>query len=364
VSSGWHALGAPQNVSPTAGAGFPSIALLPDGSPVISWNEGNAIYIRMWQPAGCDGAWVDMGLHIWGFVSTLLVTPAGQTVIAVISSAQDTLTVESWDGTAFQPLGNSFTSQGYVLGPPAIAVDSTGELSVAWVDGTGPLATNIQVARWDGASWTALSAPQGVLSAYVISQAGRLVSIAVTPSGQPVVAWPTTSRATLVARFVSGTTWTKLGTAPATFSGAGEDNGPIVRINAAGDIFLASMTTGGPGANYHVGAARFTGAAWQALGGPLIQAGSAQDYDMTIGLDGLPIVADTEASGSSDQMFTYRWTGASWQTPAPAGTAGTYVHEPVLAVDPSGRLVAAWIERTVVSGAVGINAVSVARLEP
>jgi hypothetical protein len=46
--------------------------------------------------------------------------------------------------------------------------------------------------------------------------------------------------------------------------------------------------------------------------------------------------------------------------PAPAGTAGAYLDEPALAVDPSGRLVAAWIERT----KAGVNSVVVARLEP
>jgi membrane-associated phospholipid phosphatase len=54
-----------------------------------------------------------------------------------------------------------------------------------------------------------------------------------------------------------------------------------------------------------VGASRFDGVSWQNLGGALIQAGSATDYAMTIGPNGLPIVADSEYVGSEsgDRLF-------------------------------------------------------------
>jgi hypothetical protein len=290
----------------------------------------------------------------------MLVTPNGQTVRAALSSSRSALTVERWTDAGFQTMGNPFTDPGRSLGLPAIAADSSGNPTVAWVDGDGSLTSNVQVAHWDGANWVTLSAPQGVLGAYVYGGAGRKVSIAMTPSGQPVVAWASTSFVTLVAKFVSGTNWTVLGTAPTTIFGAGEGNGPIVRTNGAGDIFLASMTTRIQGALYHVGVSQFVGASWQSLGGALIQGGSARDYAMTVGPNGLPIVADSEYLSPANQLFTYRWTGASWQMPAPVGTVGDYLDMPALAVDPNGRLVAAWIDRTT----AGAHSVAVARLEP
>jgi hypothetical protein len=94
--------------------------------------------------------------------------------------------------------------------------------------------------------------------------------------------------------------------------------------------------------------------------------GDTSDYDMTIDGSGAPVVADVEyvPSDRSSRLFTYRWNGSSWETPAP-GAVGlppqTNITEPTIRVDSKGRLVVAWHQFQ--SGVVA-SAVAVARYQP
>ena len=113
------------------------------------------------------------------------------------------------------------------------------------------------------------------------------------PAGRRVAG---TQIPTNVAEFVSGTTWTTLGMAPNNEILSYSVNGPVVRVNGTGDIFLAWLfpqAVGGNGTD-RVSGSRFDGTTWQTLGGPLVSGYQARDYDMTIDNSGAPIVADSE----------------------------------------------------------------------
>jgi hypothetical protein len=362
--SGWNALGAPQSVPPPGRASNISIALLSDGNPVIAWNEGTTIHTQVWRPAGCDGSWVDLGSSISGGGATIFVTPCGQTIRATASPEPgSTVTVETWNGTGFQPIGNPLGTD--VRSLPALTADATGNhLTVAWLDGFHSLMKNIQGARWDGTKWVALSTLDGVLSA--AATAGP--SITMTAAGHPVVAafveetppnpYMAPYTAALVAEFASATYWAMVGMPTTDMSLVGSINGPIVRDNGAGDLFFASLIAVGQNP---VGVFQFDGYTWQRLSQTIVEAGGALEYDMALGPDGLPtvVVAEGVPSESDSRLFGYQWTGTSWKTLPSAGTAGHYARYPALAVDAKGRLVAAWIDI-----AAGAYSVVVARLEP
>jgi hypothetical protein len=164
-------------------------------------------------------------------------------------------------------------------------------------------------------------------------------------------------------KFVSGSTWTMVGTPPAANSGGGSENGPVVRVSTAGDLFVASMMR--VGTAYQMSAARYDGSVWQLLGTQVSSTGAPRDYDMAIDASGAPIVADAEgvAADSGDRMFTYRWNGTGWPAFAPAETATpppqVIVAEVQIAIDSKNGLVAAWRH-----GTTGVSAIAVARYQP
>ena len=199
---------------------------------------------------------------------------------------------------------------------------------------------------------------------------GRALSLSLTPDGRPVVAWPGTQVHAVVAEFVSGTTWTMLGTGPDTDTLAYSMNGPVVRVNQTGDVFLAwistQVETGGNAAPL-VSVSRFDGTNWQTLGGPLYSAYLGRDYDMVIDNSGAPIAADTEvALNGGGLVYTYRWDGTAWHKPAPGvavpgAPMQAYVYNPTIAIDGSGRLVATWVH---LDNAANTTAIAVARYQP
>jgi hypothetical protein len=347
----------------TGNVQVPALALMPDGRPVVSWTEGapyaGLTYTSVWD--GC--AWQLLGDPAHANSSALLVTPAGQIIRATVRyvSVNASLLIERWNGTSFEAMGDPIQPLHVDVGTPAMVADPDGNPFLAWVDAPQSLNFNstAQVAHWNGSTWISLSDPSGVLGGRVIT---TRLSMALTPAGQPVLAWPTTGYASVVAQFVSGTTWTKLGTPPAATLGSGTDHGPLVRINSAGTVFLAWETR--VGALPYVAVSQYDGASWHSLGGPLVSAGAEEGYDMAIDQQGLPLVADSEyvVSGPGAPLFTYHWDGSIWQAPAPAGSvAGSmYVVRPNVLIDPLGRIVAGWI----VPNNQGIGPFVVVRFDP
>ena len=392
--AGWHFFGAPLSASPS-GSYLPTMALLSDGRPVVAWTDAqpqsvitqfasfdlaSRTYTSVWKPDACGGAWQAMGDPVAGTLPALLV-PRGsdQPVRAWVSNDNPSvLTVERWNGTAFVPLGAPFQALNQSIVSPVMVADAGGNPFLGWLD--GPSSSTVRVAHWDGSAWQMLSPAGGVPGdlALTFFGAARALSLTLTPDGLPIVAWGTQGHA-VVAEFVAGTTWTTLGTAPNSDGLSHSINGPIVRVNSASDVFLAwifpQVESGGNAADL-VSVSLFDGTTWQAVGGPLYSAYVTRDYDMIIDGSGAPIVADSESAlNGGGLVYTYRWNGTAWQKPAPGVAAGgppmqTYVYSPTIALDGSGRLIAAWVhlensmEYINLPGNVVTTAIAVARYQP
>jgi hypothetical protein len=380
----WHLFGAPISVS-ASGAYLPAMALLPDGRPVVAFtdaqpnsaiqqyapfNQAARTYTFLWDP--CDGVWHPMGAPLAGTLPALLAPPgSGQPLRAWVSNDNPSvLTVEHWNGTGFERLGAPFQAMNQSIFSPVMVTGADGNPILGWLD--GPNSSTVQVARWDGTAWQMLSPAEGVPGdlAQTFFGMGRALSLSLTPDGRPVVAWPGTKAHTIVAELVSGTTWTMLGTGPNTDTLAHSMNGPVVRVNQTGDVFLAwifpQVETGGNAAPL-VSVSRFDGTNWQTLGGPLYSAYLGRDYDMVIDNSGAPIAANTEvAQNGGGLVYTYRWDGTAWHKPAPGvavpgAPLQTYVYNPTIAIDGSGRLVTAWVH---LDNAANTTAIAVARYQP
>ena len=383
-AGGWRFFGAPFGVSPN-GSYLPTMAVLADGRPVVAWTDAQAesvihqfasfnqvsrMYTSVWNP--CNGTWRAMGEPVAGTLPALLVPPgSNQPVRAWVSNDNPSvLTVERWNGTAFEALGPQFQAQNQSIVSPVMVADASGNPILAWLDGLNSSA--VEVAEWSGSGWQMLSPAGGVPGdlAETFFGTARALSLTITLDGRPIVAWPGTQNRAVVEEFVSGTTWTMLGRAPNMDILSYSVNGPVVRVNSAGDIFLAWIDLQPvPGNNTEqVSVSRFDGTTWQALGGPLLSGYQARDYDMIIDSSGAPIVGDSEllSENGGDQLFTYRWNGTAWQPPAPGVAAPgpqlqTYVYTPTIAIDGSGHLVAAWVH---FDNPSTTTAIAVARYQP
>jgi hypothetical protein len=393
-SGGWRFFGAPLSVSPS-GAFLPTMALLPDGSPVVAWtddgqpesvitqfapfNQAARTYTVVWN--GCSGTWQAMGEPVAGTLPALLVPPGSNQVVRawVSNDNPSVLTVERWNGTAFEALGAPFQALNQSIVSPVMVADASGNPILAWLDGLN--SSTVQVAHWSGSDWQMLSPAAGVPGdlAQTFLGAARALSLTLTPDGLPIVAWPGTKVHSVVAEFVSGTTWTMLGLGPNCNTLSNSVNGPVVRVNSTGDIFLAWINLqveADSNAAELVSVSRFDGTTWQALGGPLYSAYVARDYDMLVDGSGAPIVADSESAlNGGGLVYSYRWNGTAWQKPAPGVAAAgpplqTYVYTPTIAVDGSGRLVASWVhfensmEYSNLPGNIVTTAIAVARYQP
>lgn len=200
----WQPLGDSQSRYPPQQVNEASIALMPDGTPLVAWDE--QVYdgptmmppwtVRVSRWSGSE--WMDLGgdlrsptAHSAGH-SSLLVDRVTGTPIMAWSSIDSSgggghFRVQAWDGSNWLPMGQELvTTQHFHLSVAAsLAQDKEGHLWVAWSwscpacsasEGSGRL----EVARWNGTSWEELPNPPTVDAASL--------DLKVDASGHPVLA--------------------------------------------------------------------------------------------------------------------------------------------------------------------------------
>jgi hypothetical protein len=203
-----------------------------------------------------------------------------------------------------------------------------------------------------GDSSVLLSGPGGVALAKTLSLSADGTQLTVVPVVAPAA--PTTLTVTLTSairdRFGNPLeppaqpwsftlpAWRQLGPPPASSRGA------QIAVNAAGVPFAAwSLQTGG------IVAGRWSGTAWELLGGPLNLDPTQGNSRPAISLDaaGQPIVLwDEFTATAADPLFAKRWSGGAW---GQLGSVmnfnlGREVYDRVLAPGASDQPVAAWEE--------------------
>lgn len=160
-----------------------------------------------------------------------------------------------------------------------------------------------------------------------------------TPDGGLLAAWSELD-SVWVARS-AGSTWALLGGALNT----NVAEAPALAIDSTGAPLVAWAEDDGTGGNRDVFVARYGGAGWSKLGGPLdvVPAMSAHSPSLRAGPQG-PVAAFVEGT---QRVVVRRWTGTAWEnagtTEGPVITAGTDSERPLLAVTPAG-LAVSWLE--------------------
>jgi hypothetical protein len=324
--SSWTQLGSALNTTANDGAQNPSLAVDSSGNPVVAW-EGDTlkggdyqsdVYVKRWNGA----AWVQLG-------GALDVSPGRNAIFPSLATASNgnfivawteyegftsTLYVKHWTGSAWQSLGSALNlSSGGVLFS-SVALDASGKPVVAWAENS-----NIYVKRWSGTSWVQVGrAPLNINAA---QRAGE-PSLALDGAGNPIVAWHEFNSNTFYNLYVrrwNGTAWVNVGTNPLesktsnyafNASLALEPSGkPVVSWEECDATQLHSSGTSClTGADVYV--KRFTSQGWQPLGRAvdIRLANDAFSSSLARKSNDLPVVAWQEMSN----IYVKEWNGSTW----------------------------------------------------
>jgi hypothetical protein len=182
--------------------GQPSMALDSSGNPVVSWSESDGTsynyntYVKRWN----GSSWVQLGggLNVntnYAQNPSLAVDSSGNPVVTwiecfshngrCVENSFYNVYIKRWNGISWVQLGTSLNvDTNQHANYPSLAIDSSGNPVVSWseFDGTS---SNIHVKRWNGTSWVQVG---GALDTNV-AQDATAPSLALTSSGNPVVAW-------------------------------------------------------------------------------------------------------------------------------------------------------------------------------
>ena len=335
-------------ISDSGYADGPSLAISPDGTPIIAWSDYSTnkseIYVRRWN--GTSWVAIGSGSASGGGISnsgyaggpSLAVSPDGTPIVAWNddSSGDSDIYVRRWSGTSWVEMSSGSASGGGIsdtggTGSPSLAISSAGLPIIAWSDGSSG-EREIYVRRWNGTSWVEIGS--GSASGGGISDCGgsESPSLAVSLDGTPIIAWDKMLRGTyettyeIYVRRWNGTSWVEIGSGSASGGGISNDSGdsesPSLAISPDGTPFIAWSDRKGDwdDEEYEIYLRRWDGKSWVEMGSGSASGGGISEsgrYSMhpslAVGPDGTPIIAWREAWGPFNlDIYVRRWDGTSW----------------------------------------------------
>lgn len=368
--------------STTGGSAAPSLVIVPDGSPVIAWEDNsnikNAIYVRRWNGT----SWVQMGAgsDSGGGISNSTgnsTTPALAVSAngALFAAWRDTgigngeIYVRRWNGTAWVELGTGSASGGGVSNTPgvsenpALAISANGWPIVAWKDDTSG-SDEIYVKRWNGSAWVELGNDSATGDGISHSSGNTFrPALVIPPDGFPIVAWSDTSsgNAEIYVRRYNGLDWAEMGNSSASGGGLSNNNGgsfrPSMAVGANANPIIAWEDASG-GSDFEIYVRRWNGTSWETLGSGSASGGGISNNggdskwpSVAIRSDGSPLVAWEDSTPDDQEIYLLRWNGTSWvemEANSSSGggisddDAGSYSLTPSLAASTDGASVVAW----------------------
>jgi len=212
TGSAWEAFGESAN-----GAGIteairllnslhPTLAINSSGNPVVAGMavSPGGIYLIRWNGTAWEelgGSATDYGISGPGAEiaqnPSLALGPSGNPVVAWQDEnigGPEEIYLRRWNGTEWEELDGSGSSGGLSKTAgfsefPVVAVDSSGNPVVAWMEDLGSGANEIYVRRWNGQGWVEVdgSATGGGVSNMQANS--TYPTMAIAPSGDIFVAW-------------------------------------------------------------------------------------------------------------------------------------------------------------------------------
>ena len=292
----------------------PALAVRPDGRPLVA-RIGDPPKPLLTVGEWTGYAWADIRGRFEepGSAGTLhasIAVDAGRepVVSAVEYDARfNRLYVKRWNGIAWDTLGGDLrVDEAAFPRTSSLAILPTGEPIVAWVEDGGTVC-GLYVKSWTATSWAPLGgAICANSSAFVHS-----LSLTVDGEGRPLIAWseqgPGSPRMTVRVRRWTGSSWDDVGMPVnrATIYGGFE---PVVRVDATDAPVVAWWEEGSIESSLF--AVRWDGSGWAELGATL--AVRIESFDLARGRDGNPVIAWVAYEGAAQVARVRRWTGSHW----------------------------------------------------
>ncbi|MBN2361722.1 MAG: hypothetical protein JXR83_19880 [Deltaproteobacteria bacterium] len=310
---------------------YPSLAVGFSGNPVVAWEESDEIYIKRF-----DGiAWLD----VLSFASSgggisdntgnsedpsLAVDSSGNPVVAWVddTSGDDEIYVKRFDGSAWVEIGAGSSAGGGVSNNtgysynPSIALDDSGNLMVAWSDRTSGN-YEIYIKRYNSIYWTVVGTSSdsgGGISNN--TSTSYTPSLALDPMGNPVVAWrdyPSSNSYIYVKRF-DGALWVDVGSNSSTGTG--------IATTSSYEPSIALDTNVNPVVAYSAGASardiyakHFNGSTWSNVGSNgrvCSNSGSSQHPSLALDSSENPFVAWEDSTSGNYEIYVKRFDGTTW----------------------------------------------------
>jgi hypothetical protein len=265
--SGWEEVGAGSasggGISNTSGwSQLPSMAVAPDGTVYVAWEEDIAgqIYVRRWNGNGWEevGAGSASGGGIsntsggGSFGSSIAVAPDGTPYVAWCdgSNGWEQIYVRRWRGGTWEEVGHGSAHGGGISSTnshswyPSVGIAPGGVPYIAWYEELDAFISEIYVRRWNGVHWEEVGA--GSASGGGISSNGGISdfpSLAVAPDGMPYVAWHGTKSGDveIYVRRWDGNSWQEVGVGSASGGGISDN---------FGESYDSSLAIGSDGVPY------------------------------------------------------------------------------------------------------------------
>lgn len=293
------------------------LALDGSGTPLLAWYDGMA-YGAARMHRYSKPFWSELGGVVTQPKTAMQMIAASRTVsgdpvlVRVDPSTHDVIATR-WTGSIWEDLGTAIPGNGSYWLRAAAGPDGP---MVAWLD-YGPASGGYsgRVARWNGTDWIILGTARPVFPPSGTNPVVQL-SIAVAPSGDPVVAYIGASDTLHVDRWDAEglSTWVALPAPPAPPNPA---KNVSVAVDGDGAVYFApSYLTGGEFEIAAVYRLAPDATAWTSLGKPPSNGLSASMVALH-GLQGSGVFAGWTGAfsyyGGGGEPELARWTPAGWE---------------------------------------------------
>jgi hypothetical protein len=307
----------------SAGSGVdnPSLALTPDGRPMVAYDEsynGNRnIYIKVLSLGGTwgyVGARVERTITNNAYLPSLAVDAAGNAIFSYeeeVAGQQRNVYVRRFQpdvSKTWTPLGNQPVAEN--AGFFSIDLDGSGQPVVAFGKGTGLNFGEIYrlyAQRWTGSSWVQVG---GAITG--LDYAPASFSFASNGTNSFAVAWqgvnPSITEYNIYVKRWNGSAWVQLG----DFLDTNKANNafePSIDVDPSGNPSVAWIEQIGGASSVVV--KRWDGSKWVQLGN--VGVSSAETVKLRVDATGKPTIAWTESTPTtSSDLYVKRWNGSRW----------------------------------------------------
>jgi hypothetical protein len=345
----WQSPGGVQALN-SAASGVPKIAIDSSGKPVVAWAEAGNINVKKW-----NGTSWDLLATTPGGVGSMALDSAGNPIISwnqyigINEFKYDTF-VKKWDGAAWVQLGTALDIHANVIlvegstTTSAIAIDSTDNPIVTWSEWDGTASYNIYTKRWNGVSWIQL----GTALDANVNQRALLPAIAINSSGQPIVTWVEGDSVTdnVYVKRWNGTAWVQYGTT-LDFDLTNNVFYPAIAIDSNANPIVTWCEYNA--SSYNIYAKKWNGSSWTALGTSLVYDSTKISYNSSIAIDSSnnPIVAWDESDNGFD-VHVKKWNGSNWTALGASldNDPSKPASNPSIAIDSSNNPIVTWNENS------------------